>query len=174
MKYLSQTVRTAMIFALAASMLLLSGCGGSQDTGDVETEETSVEPVERPLPTRATRGDPSMATGPEEKEMPSASQARYQVIPRAEGTLAEDGNGLKMIIDASSAEALRDSLVLIGENTSADQYGELERALRFVTTYDPAVLGEPGLMRQAVDGMTAEEVIQHAREISRRRYQRSN
>jgi hypothetical protein len=104
--------------------------------------------------------------------MPSANEARYQFVPQVEGQLEEAGNGLDMIIDGSSEAAFNDSLATIAEFTSAEQYTSLERAIRFVNTYDPSILGNSSMMREKFDGMTAQEIIDTAAVLSAERYDR--
>lgn len=152
----------------------LVGCGGEPESEPQAEAETEVETAPRPAPIRRPGTEPSMATGPEDKPMPSVSEARYQFVPQVEGQLEEDGTGLEMIIDGSSQAAFNDSLALIAESTSAEQYARLERSIRFINTYDQSVLANAERMREMFDGMTAQEIIDRANTLAEDRYNRGN
>lgn len=170
-----RTVKPILLSLLLSSLTLgLTGCGGDPEPEPQAEPEPAVETTPRPAPIRRPGTEPSMATGPEDKPMPPASEARYQFVPQVEGQLEEAGAGLEMIIDASSQAAFNDSLALIAESTSAEQYGLLERSIRFINTYDQSVLADAARMREMLDGMTAQEVIDRANALAADRYNRAN
>lgn len=159
---------------LSGLALGLTGCGSEPEPEPQAEPDSAMETAPRPAPIRRPGTEPSMATGPEDKPMPPVSEARYQYVPKVEGQLEEDGTGLQMIIDGSSQSAFNDSLALIADSTSAEQYGLLERSIRFITTYDQSILGDPARMREVVDGMTGQEIIDRAGVLAEQRYNRDN
>ncbi|MBY6205477.1 hypothetical protein [Halomonas denitrificans] len=166
----------AMVIALSAASFGLAGCGSEPDNEPVAESEPQVEAAPRPLPSADRRSDRSsgppvrMATGPERQSLPNAADARYQVVPKVEGQLDSEGEGLETILDATSDAAFRQSLNDVAASTSAEQYGELEQAIRFLLAYDPAVLGSSEQLRDLVDGMTGAEVIARAKGLAETRY----
>lgn len=159
---------------LAGTGFGLVGCGGEPEPEVKAESESAAEPAARPAPIRRPGTDPSMATGPQDVAVPSSSEARYTYVPKVQGQLEEDGSGLEMMVDGSSEAAFTDSLARIAESTSGEQYASLERSVRFLTTFDPSILGNPAKMRETVDGMTAQEIIDKANELSAARYGRHN
>ncbi|GEM_PF-1338000 len=171
----SRIARPLLLSLLISGVAVgLVGCGGEPEPEPQAESETTVETAPRPAPIRRPGTEPSMATGPEEKQMPSPSEARYQFVPKVEGQLEADGTGLQMIIDASSQVAFNDSLALIAESTSAEQYSRLERSIRFINTYDQSVLADAARMREMLDGMTAQEIIDRANALAEDRYNQGN
>lgn len=159
---------------LAGTAFGLVGCGGEPEPEAQAETEAAAEPAARPAPIRRPGTDPSMATGPQDVAVPSSTDARYTYVPKVQGQLEQDGTGLEMMVDGSSEAAFADSLARIAESTSGEQYTSLERSVRFLTTFDPSILGDPAKMRQTVDGMTAQEIIEKANELSAARYSRHN
>lgn len=152
----------------------LVGCGGEPEAEPQTETESAAEPAARPAPIRRPGTDPSMATGPQDMPMPSSSDARYRFVPKVEGQLEEDGTGLEMMVDGSSEAAFNDSLARIAEATSGEQYGSLERSIRFINTFDQSILGNPAKMRETLNGMTAQEIIDQASALAVERYNRYN
>lgn len=166
--------RLPLLIALAVSTAGLAGCGGDPEPAEPAAEAASadVDAVRRPLPGAGRREGPpvNMATGPQTESLPSSVDARYQVVPEVEGQLDAEGEGLQMILAATSATEFRDSLAQVASATSSEQYGELEQAIRFLIAYDPAVLGSTDQLHALVDGMTGEEVIARATDLAQIRY----
>ncbi|NKI34057.1 hypothetical protein HFP89_02605 [Wenzhouxiangella sp. XN79A] len=170
-----RTAKPILLSLLLASVAFsLAGCGSDPEPEPQAEPDTAMETAPRPAPIRRPGTEPAMATGPEEKPMPSVADARYQYVPKVEGQLEDDGTGLEMIVDGSSQAAFNDSLALIAESTSAAQYSSLERSIRFINTYDQSVLGNPERMREMFDGMTAQEIIDRAAALAEDRYNRAN
>lgn len=91
-------------------------------------------------------------------------------IPQAQAGLeeGEQGYGLTMIVDGSSPEAFQNSLELIAEDTSPEQYQRLDSALRYLKAYSSAGWDGPASLYQSLDGMTGEEIIERAAEEQQR------
>ncbi len=166
----------AMVVALSAASFGLAGCGSEPDNEPTVEAEPQVETAPRPLPSADRRSDRSsgppvrMATGPDRQSLPNAADARYQVVPKVEGQLDAEGEGLETLLDATSDAAFRQSLNEVAASTSNAQYNELEQAIRFLLAYDPAVLGSSEQLRNLVDGMTGAEVIARAKGLAETRY----
>ncbi|MEM1081828.1 MAG: hypothetical protein AAGH65_09635 [Pseudomonadota bacterium] len=158
----------ATLLALAAA-LLLSACS-SEDDVDVETA-VAVE-VEEPAPTVAESAPRRSSTtnAPQMEELPAGDgSGRHRFVPDVQGQLDEAGAGLAGVIDGTDPATFRDSLAWIAADTSSEQYAELEQAIRFLNAYDPAVLGNDENMRLRLDGLTGQEVIDLAAEVSQAR-----
>ncbi len=158
-------MKKAVIFFCAA--VILSGCKSDRD----ETASSETMPAETSTTSeRVTR----QRSAPGELSTPAA---RPQVdpareIPRLEGQFTDPGMGLANIVDGSSPEAFAQSLELIAAESSAEQYGELDSALRYLRMYSSAAWGGlPGLY-QSLDNMTGEEIIAHARRLQAERGRR--
>lgn len=154
--------KTVMMICAA---LLLSGCQSDQDeapaTGAVEQETAAVS--ERVTRQRSATGETAEQGTPQIQGDPTRN------IPRLHGQFAEPGMGLAQIVDGSTPEAFAQSLVVIASETSAEQYEELDTALRFLRMYSSAAWGGlPGLYK-SLDNMTGEEIIEHARRLQAER-----
>jgi len=165
-------VLSALTLSMIAA-LLLSGCSSEPEP----TEDAVVEP-ETPAQTVAESTEPRPSTttnAPVMEELPSGSTgARHRFVPDVEGQLEAAGGGLQSIIDGSSPNAFNESLQWIASDTSAEQYRELESAIRFLNVYDPAVLGNDAKMRERLNGLTGQEVIDLAAQVSKQRSGRNN
>lgn len=153
---------------MVCAAVLLSGCQSDQSEAPgaevAEAETTAVS--ERVTRQRAAAGEASAPTTPQIQGDPTRE------IPRLQGQFDEPGLGLTHMVDGSSPDAFAQSLVLIASETSAEQYRELDSALRFLRMYSSAAWGGlPGLY-QSLDNMTGEEIIQHARRLQAERRQR--
>lgn len=152
---LSRFVLTSL--AAAAAMALV-GCSGEEPA---ETEKAAADGpsmIERSAPQQAQR---PVAQISEDED--------FRVMPRVEGALEEEGMGLDVIIDASSKRAYGESLRWIAEDVSSEQMASLERSIRFIHMYHPAVLGQESRMFDAIDGKTGNEVIAMASELITKR-----
>jgi hypothetical protein len=85
------------------------------------------------------------------------------------GEATEEGYGLTMIVDGSSPEAFAESLSMISEDTTQEQYRALDSALRFLKAYDSAAWSGLPNLYQTLDGMTGEEIIERARKLREER-----
>ncbi len=150
---------------MICAAVLLSGCQSDQDEASVSE---SVEPETAAVSERVTRQRSAAgeATAPVATQ-PQGDPARE--LPRLQGQFAEPGMGLAHLVDGSTPEAFAQSLQLIASETSAEQYRELDSALRFLRMYSSAAWGGlPGLY-QSLDNMTGEEIIEHARRLQAER-----
>lgn len=163
-------ITAALLFAIAG--LGLTACSSEPDQEPETTAQAAPQPAPRDVPERRSR-EPRMTNAPEIDEVPVPRDTRYTFVPKLEGELEEDGLGLQVILDGSSKEAFEESLQWVAADASNTQYKQLERALRYLNTYDPRVMGDSDRMRQRVDGMTAEEVINLAHSLNQVRVSRS-
>lgn len=150
---------------LICAAVFLSGCQSDQDeTPATETTEAASAAVsERVTRQRSAAGEATAPTTPQMQGDPNRE------IPRLQGQFDEPGMGLAHIVDGTTPEAFAQSLVMIASETSAEQYGELDSALRFLRMYSSAAWGGlPGLY-QSLDNMTGEEIIEHARRLQAER-----
>lgn len=174
MNYPMNRIRVPLTAAVLATSIGLVGCGNDPEPTEptAEPQTSEVEAVRRPLPGADRREGPpvNMITGPETEKLPSGVDSRHQVVPDVDGQLETDGDGLQLFLDGTSDAAFRDTLAQVASGTSEAQYRDLERSIRFLVAYDPAVLGSPQRLRETVDGMTGEDVIARADELARARY----
>lgn len=145
------------LVTILIAALFLSGCQSDQDQAPVaeavDAENAAVS--ERVTRQRSVVGEAAVARA-------EAQGDPARRIPRLEGQFAEPGAGLLHIVDGSSPEAFAQSLELIASETSAEQFNELDTALRFLGMYSSAAWsGLPGLYKSLHD-MTGEEIIEHA------------
>jgi len=145
---------------MSAFALILAGCGGDEEAESVAEESSAPSMIQRSAPKPAERQPTAII---------SESEEDFRVMPRLEGAAEEEGLGLETIIDASSKQAYADSLRWIAQDTTKQQFAELERSIRFIHMYDPSILGQESRMLQTIDGMTGAEIIARAQEINRRR-----
>lgn len=153
--------RLALIGTASAALITLTACG-SQDAEESATAASDgPRMIERSAPQR--NAEPAAQIAPEED---------FRVIPRLEGQLEERGLGMDVIIDASSKRAYGESLRWIAEDVSREQMASLERSIRFIHMYHPAVLGQEARMLSVIDGKTGNEVITMATEVAAKRRSR--
>ena len=137
--------------------IFLNGC---QSDGDQETIVETVEAESAVVSERVTRQRSVVGEAAIARSEALGDPARR--IPRLEGQFEEPGAGLMQIVDGSSPEAFAQSLQLIAAETSAEQFNELDTALRFLGLHSSAAWGGlPGLYKSLHD-MTGEEIIEHA------------
>lgn len=144
----------------------LSGCQSDADEASVaETAESEAATAVSERVVRQ-RSAPGAVTEPA-AQRPQGDPARE--LPRLTGQFAEPGMGLAYIVDGSTPEAFAESLQAIAAETSAEQFSELDSALRFLRFHSSAAWGGlPGLY-QSLDNMTGEEIIEHARRLQAER-----
>ncbi|MDT8408758.1 MAG: hypothetical protein RQ741_04085, partial [Wenzhouxiangellaceae bacterium] len=125
--------RSSILLLIAATLsLTLFGCSSEPEEAENPTESPEMITREAPQRKPAQR---ALDNGDKE-ELRSTEQGRYRFIPKADGELAEDGNGLEIIINGSSEQAFADSLRWIAADTSKAQYARLEQSIRFINAYD--------------------------------------
>lgn len=164
-------LKITAILVLAAAGLGLAACSSEPDQEPESATRSAPQPAPRDVPQRQSR-EPRMTNAPEFKDVPVPRDTRHTYVPRLEGELEEDGLGLQVILDGSSKDAFEESLEWVAADASRTQYNKLEQSLRYLNTYDPQIMGNADRMRQRVDGMTAEEVIELANTLTRKRAQR--
>lgn len=147
----------------------LIGC-----SSEPEPVENLAEPEIAAAPREAPARDQQAARqGSEQQTLPGpTSSGLHRYVPDVEGQLESEGTGLMMIVDGSSAAAFKDSLSLISSDTSAEQYQSLERAIRYLHSYDPRFMGVDARMREGLNGMTGQEIIDLADQRTRERFGR--
>jgi len=145
--------------SILSVLLLATACGQSDEpaaeSGETAQAETTAE--QREVRRERERAEPQEL--PRRNEVDPAKK-----IPKIEATAEQDGYGLTMVVDGSSPEAFQESLELIAMDTTQEQYRQLDSALRYLGTYDPAAWGGMAALYESLDGMTGEEIIAHARE----------
>ncbi|MGY6554935.1 MAG: hypothetical protein ACXIUM_10480 [Wenzhouxiangella sp.] len=152
---------------MACAAILLSGCQSDQSEAPVaEAAEESSAVSERVTRQRSAAGEVTAPATPQLQGDPTRE------IPRLQGQFNEPGLGLTHMVDGSSPEAFAESLVLIASETSAEQYRELDSALRYLRMHSSAAWGGMAGLYQSLDNMTGEEIIQHARRLQAERRQR--
>lgn len=158
--------RWAAVFIGLIALALMTACSSEPEPVEEPTEVAAEETAPAPAPQRRSSSNNS----PVMEELPTPdTSGRHRYVPDVEGQLTEDGSGLQTIIDGTSAESFKDSLSWIAADTSAQQYTQLEQAIRFINSYDRRVLGNDERMREVLDGLTGEEVIELAARISSER-----
>ena len=145
-----------------AATLILAGCGSDSDEIETAVQEEAAEPTTQTQPRREVRREE------ERMEVPARTPQSDDVernIPRIQGSATEEGYGLTMIVDGSSPQAFQQSLELMAEDTTQEQYRQLDSALRYLRAYSPeAWQGTPNLYA-SLDGMTGEEIIEKANSL---------
>lgn len=142
------------ILALAASVTLVTGCGGDEPAEQQTAAGDSPQMIQREAPRRTT-----------EVETPAAAEKDFLTVPDLEGELEQDGLGLETIIDASSKDAYAESLRWISQDVSAAQYKRLEQSLRYIKAFDSSVLGSEKRFLETIDGKTGQELIDRASKL---------
>jgi predicted small lipoprotein YifL len=145
-------------------LFLAAGCGeeeappSEQNTEPAQQETTANE--------REIRRQSESAAETESRELPRRDEEDpAKEIPKMSGQAEESGYGLTMVVNGSSPEAFRESLELIAEDATQAQYRQLDSALRFLGTYDPAAWSGLPELYESLDGMTGEEIIERARRM---------
>jgi len=146
---------TALLFSGA----FLTACSDDPAEEPRESSAESPQMIEREAPRREPRTEPETEPGITD----------FRVVPDLEGKLEEDGMGLETIIDASSKKAYAESMAWIAEDVSADQYERLEQSLRYIRSYDSAVLGNEERFLATIDGKTGQELIDRATRLLQER-----
>ncbi len=161
-------MQNAWKLSLTALVVLIgTGCGRDEPPPPpAEPESTGTEQrMERERP-RYQRSEP-VAT-PEVQMAPTGSRG---FLPSTRGLLEDEGLGLSMLIDGSSAQAFHQSLQNIARDTSAEQYDQLTRALQYLRMYDNEALRGNDALIFSLDGQTGLEVIARAEALRRERGQ---
>jgi len=149
-----------------AATLILAGCGSDSDETETVVQEEAAEPTAQTQPRREVRREQERMDVP--ATTPGSDDAERN-IPRIEGGATEEGYGLTMIVDGTSPQAFQQSLELIAQDTTQEQYRQLDSALRYLRAYSPeAWQGTPNLYA-SLDGMTGEEIIEQAASLRRER-----
>lgn len=150
---------------LALCVLFLAvGCGEDE----APPPEQTTEPAQQDTASneREIRRQSESEPAAESRELPRRDdEDPAEEIPKMSGRAEESGYGLTMVVNGSSPEAFRESLELISEDATEAQYRQLDSALRFLGTYDPAAWSGLPELYKSLDGMTGEEIIERAREL---------
>ncbi|MGY6632023.1 MAG: hypothetical protein ACXIUL_13575 [Wenzhouxiangella sp.] len=157
--------RTALLITLASGLLM--ACRSEPEPPPEPAAETA--PVAQTQPRREVRQrEPEPAAPIRDTATLPPLQDPARQLPSLRGELAEDGWGLDNLIDGSSPAAFAQSLELIASDTSERQYQEFNAALRYLQTYSLATRDLPSFYR-TLDNLSANEVIERAREQQRAR-----
>lgn len=140
------------------SVSMLTGCGGDEPS---EPESQGTEQA-----TSATRERTIRRSAPAPEPAPlSNNEDPAKKIPRVQGQVEYEGYGLTLMVDGSTPEAFAESLALIASDTNADQYRQLDSAIRYLQVYSSdGWSGLPGFYER-LNGMTGEEIIERARRL---------
>ena len=128
--------------------------------------ESAPEPQTEPEPearreVRRREDRPERPAEPEQSTIDTDGIDPSRELPRLEGQLDSDSYGPTMIIDGSSPDAFLQSLELIASESSAQQYGNIDSALRSLETYSMTGRDLAAFYEQ-FDGLTGEEIIERA------------
>lgn len=148
---------------------LIAGCQSEPDQPAVA--ETAADEQTTTVSQRVTRQRSATGEAPAAPEQRSLGNPERE-LPRLQGQFSEDGMGLANLVDGSSPQSFAESLELIASETSAEQYAQLDSALRYLRMYSSAAWsGLPGLY-ESLDNMSGEEIIAHARRLQAERRRR--
>lgn len=154
-----------LIFPIAASLLLF-GCG--QDEPEAPSEPESAEQA---TDQRESRREVRSAEETSSESEP-APERNDKKVPVLEGQAESEGHGLTMIMDGSSPDAFEESLSLVAQDTSTEQYRKIDSALRYLKMYSSEGWGGKANLYGSLDGMTAEEIIEKAEQAREERQNR--
>lgn len=154
------------IIALIAASFL-AACGSNDEPEAVDEAELAAESTDRDS-RREVRREPAQEPQP----LPPRSGDPARNVPQIQGTATEEGYGLTMIVDGGSPEAFAESLELIAQDTTQEQYHQLDSALRFLRMYSSDGWSGTTSLYEALDGMSGEEIIIRANELRAKRAQR--
>jgi len=155
--------RTHLVGILLVSLLLL-GCSEDQDADSAQAENESSEiSVNRSAPSRTARAPAAPAAAPSVDE-PLIS------APRLKGQAeTSDGSGMDMIIYASDRREYQESLQLIAEQSTDQQFQQLDAALRYLMINDPSIMNKEQLLFEFVNGKTGTEIMQATADLLKAR-----
>ncbi len=155
-------ISLSLILSALPLLLFLSACGS--DDSQESTTETSIAskaPDRDRTTRRAARNTPRPIVNPNEDPA--------KKIPKITAQGEQEGYGLTLIVDGSSPEAFAESLALIASDTSAQQYRQLDSAVRYLQVYSSdGWAGLPGFYER-LNGMTGEEIIARANRLKEER-----
>lgn len=158
-------LRTALLITMASGLLI--ACRSEPEPPPEPTAEAA--PAAQTQPRREVRQrEPEPAAPVRDTSTLPPLQDPSRQLPSLRGELAEDGWGLEHLIDGSSPAAFAQSLELIASDTSVQQYQEFNSALRYLQTYSLATRDLASFYR-TLDNLSANEVIERAREQQRAR-----
>ena len=160
---LKRTILKAGLLGFAVGLsMVLAACGSDNRADESVVPELESEPAERAAeqPARQPRD-----TRPTE----SVERDTRQLLPRTTGQLEEDGHGMTMVVDGTSAEAFHQSLEWIAADSSHEQYQLLEHALQYLRMYTQEARQGNEALYLSLDGLTGEDIIERAREVRQRR-----
>ena len=158
MKKISVLLATGAIF----SLLMTTGCGGDEPS---EPESQGTEQATAPSRDRTIRRS---APAPERAVL-SSNDDPARKIPKVQGQVDYEGYGLTLMVDGSTPEAFAESLALIASDTNAEQYRQLDSAIRYLQVYSSdGWSGLPGFYER-LNGMTGEEIIERSRRLKAER-----
>ncbi|MDX1626395.1 MAG: hypothetical protein R3323_07765 [Wenzhouxiangellaceae bacterium] len=155
-----------LLTAGAVALVALAACSSEPEpteSAPAETASTAGSEQESPR-----RGGATVHRPQTNAPTTQTFAANRPLVPDVDGQRTDgEGQGLLVVLDGTSEEAFEASLAFVAQDTTPEQYDELERALNYLVIYDHAILNDRARMLRQVDGMTAEEVIARASEIAR-------
>ncbi len=159
-----------------ATALILAGCGSDNDEVETTASETAQDAAAAPArdtaPEMESRRDVRRSRDQEITPQLAEPEEPARSVPRMQGSAETDGYGLTMIVDGSSTAAFEQSLELIAEDTTAEQYRQLDAAIRYLRAYSSSAWGDLENLYATLDGKTGEEIIEEATQLRERRSRR--
>jgi hypothetical protein len=138
---------------------LLVACSSADDNEPPATESSTVPAPEIRAARQESRTAAQTRTNPPtlaelDDEKPLLEAARLHGASEAPGT------GLDLLIFASDRREYRESLALIAENSSDEQYQQLDAALRWLLINDPSIMNDEQRLFTAINGKSGSEILE--------------
>ena len=140
------------------ALLITSGCSDHQDDRQVGQQKPSAELAVNRTPPNTTGSYSDQDTS--EKAPIGDSQKPLVSAPRLRGQAEAEGNGLDFIIFAGDREQYAESLQIIAESTTDEQYQQLDAAIRWLLINDPSIMNKEDRLFEQIDGKTGTEILQ--------------
>jgi len=148
------TVKDLLLVSTVLLSAVLAGCsGGDEAPAEEASAERSAVGVPRQAP-RSTRGSdvPHVSELDADKPLLEAPRLRG-------GGESESSDGLDLVLFASDRTEYRDSLRLIAENSSDEQFQQLDAALKWLLINDTSIMNDEQRLFETINGMTGTEVL---------------
>lgn len=153
--------------------LILAGCSSNNDEVETTASEPARDAATRDAAPGATsRRDVRRAQDAEITPQLAEPEQPARSVPRLEGSATTEGYGLTMILDGSSREAFDQSLELIAEDTTSEQYRQLDAAIRYLRANSSSAWGGLDNLYASLHGKTGEEIIEEATRLRDERRRR--
>lgn len=135
-------------------LFLVIGCSSEPEPAAPEPSR-SIETAPRSAPSVSSRAAPAASTA-------SQVEDNLELIakPRLTGRSPVPGNGLETVIFATTREEYAESLSMIAEETSDEQYQQLDAALRWLMINDASIMNDEARLFERINGKTGTEILQ--------------